>query len=243
MTDPVPAPARRRPRTVARWVPLAMIATAAVVVFALGLHRQLSLDALRDGRGALVAAVAAHAVAAPLVYVTLYILVTVCSLPGATIMTLSGGFLFGALLGGAYSVVGATIGAVLLFLAARSAFADLLRRRAGGTLAKLEAGFRRNAFNYLIVLRLVPLFPFFVVNLAAAFLGTPFGTFVVATFIGIIPGTFIYASVGSGLGTVFDAGGTPDLTLILSWPVLGPLAALAAMSLLPVAYKHRRRNA
>ena len=93
------------------------------------------------------------------------------------------------------------------------------------------------------MLRLVPLFPFFVVNLAAAFLGTPTATFVVATFVGIIPGTFVYASVGSGLGTVFDAGGTPDLRLILSWPVLGPLAALAAMSLIPVAYKRFRRDA
>lgn len=227
----------------ARWLPLALILTLAALAVALGLHRHLSFDALRDSRGVLVEAVGAHAIAAPLVYIVLYIVVTVCSLPGATIMTLTGGFLFGALTGGTYSVIGATIGATLLFLAARSAFADLLRARAGGTLAKLEAGFRRDAFNYLLVLRLVPLFPFFVVNLAAAFLGTSLGTFVVATFLGIIPGTFVYASVGSGLGTVFDAGGSPDLRLILSWPVLGPLAALALMSLVPVAYKRLKHQA
>jgi uncharacterized membrane protein YdjX (TVP38/TMEM64 family) len=243
MTAPYPAPLDRRPRPAARWLPFVLILAAAATAFALGLHRHLSLEALRDGRGLLVGAVAAHALAAPLVYMAFYVVVTVCALPGATIMTLTGGFLFGALLGGTYSVIGATIGAVLLFLAARSAFADLLRARAGGTLAKLEAGFRRDAFNYLLVLRLVPLFPFFVVNLAAAFLGTPIGTFVVATFVGIIPATFIYASVGSGLGTVFDAGGTPDLRLILSWPVLGPLAGLAVMSLIPVVYKRLRREA
>ena len=197
----------------------------------------------RESRGALIAWVELHPIAAPLLFMAAYVLVTACSLPGALIMTLTGGFLFGTLLGGSYAVLGASVGAVLLFLAARTAFGDMLRARAGGALAMLEAGFRKDAFNYLLVLRLVPIFPFFIVNLAAAFLGTSLGVFVVATFLGIIPGTMVYASVGNGLGAVFDSGAKPDLGVIFTWPVLGPLIGLALLSLLPVLYKRMKRNA
>lgn len=232
----------RRSARVAKWLPIGLIAAAAASFFIFGLHRHLSFEALRESRGALIAWVDLHPIAAPLLYIATYVLVTVCSLPGALVMTLTGGFLFGTLMGGIYTVLGATIGAVLLFLAARTAFADLLRARASGALAKLEAGFRKDAFNYLLVLRLVPIFPFFIVNLAAAFLGTSLGVFVVATFIGIIPGTMVYASVGSGLGAVFDSGARPDLGVIFTWPVLGPLLGLALLSLLPVIYKRMKRD-
>lgn len=234
-TSPTAAASR-----VSRLVPLLVIGAAAAAFFAFGLHRHLSFDTLRDSRAALNAWVAAHPVAAPLIYVLAYVAVTACSLPGALVMTLTGGFLFGTLFGGLLTVVGATLGATVLFMAARTALGDALRAKAGGALARLEAGFRRDAFNYLLVLRLVPVFPFFIVNLAAAFLGASLGVFVVATFIGIMPGTFVYASVGAGLGSVFDAGAEPDVRLIFTWPVLGPLLGLALLALLPVVYKRLR---
>lgn len=224
-------------------LPLLVIAAAAAGFFALGFHHYLSFDALRDSRAMLLDLVARHGVIAPLLFILAYVVVTAASLPGALIMTLTGGFLFGTIIGGIYTVIGATLGAIALFIAARTALGDALRAKAGGALAKLEAGFREDAFNYLIVLRLVPIFPFFVVNLAAALLGTPLPKFILATFIGIIPGTMVYSSVGSGLGAVFDAGVTPNLGIIFSWPVLGPLIGLAVLALLPVAYKRLKRGA
>lgn len=224
-------------------LPLLVIAAAAAGFFALGFHRYLSFDTLRDSRAMLLDLVARHGVIAPLLFILAYVVVTAASLPGALIMTLTGGFLFGTIIGGIYTVIGATLGAIALFVAARTALGDALRAKTGGALAKLEAGFREDAFNYLLVLRLIPIFPFFVVNLAAAFLGTPLPKFIIATFIGIIPGTLVYSSVGSGLGAVFDAGVTPNLGIIFSWPVLGPLIGLAVLALLPVAYKRLKRGA
>jgi uncharacterized membrane protein YdjX (TVP38/TMEM64 family) len=230
----------RRPR-LARLLPIGLIAAAAIAFFALGLHRYLSFETLRDSRSALLDLVRLHPIVAPVSYILLYAVVTACSLPGALVMTLTGGFLFGTVLGATYTVIGATAGATLLFIAARTAFADMLRARAGGALKMLEAGFRENAFSYLLVLRLVPIFPFFVVNLAAAFLGAALPVFVAATFIGIIPGTTVFSSVGSGLGTVFDSGAKPDLGVIFTWPILGPLIGLALLSLVPVIYKRLKR--
>ncbi|MFC1674253.1 TVP38/TMEM64 family protein, partial [Pseudomonadota bacterium] len=140
-------------------------------------------------------------------------------------------------LAGAYVVVGATLGAAAIFLAARYAFADLFHAKAGSSLAKMEHGFRDNAFSYMLFLRLVPVFPFWLVNLVPALLDVKLRTYVVATLIGIIPGTFIYAHVGAGLGEVFDQGGTPDLGIIFAPEVLLPILALAGLSLVPIAYK------
>ncbi len=163
------------------------------------------------------------------------------SLPGGLVATLTGGFLFGTWLGGAATVIGATVGASILFLAAKTAFADLLRDKAGPAIARMEEGFRQNAFSYLLFLRLVPVFPFWLVNLAPAFLGVTLRTFIGATFLGIIPGTFVFASLGNGLGAIFDAGGTPDLHLLRQPQIVGPLIALAVLSLLPVFIRRFRR--
>jgi uncharacterized membrane protein YdjX (TVP38/TMEM64 family) len=220
-----------------RWLPLALLAAAAGLAIAIDLHRQISFETLRDSRFVLRDWVDGRPFLAPLAFVATYVAVTAVSLPGATMMTLAGGFLFGTVAGGAYAVTGATLGAIAVFIAARGVLADRLRRRAGGALARLEDGFRRDAFSYLLVLRLVPLFPFFVVNLAAAFLGAPLRHFAAATLIGIVPGTLVFAAVGNGLGAVFDAGTEPDLSIMLSPPVMGPLVALALLALVPVAYR------
>ena len=220
-----------------RLLPVVVLALAVVLVFASGLHRYLSFDALRQNRQILQDLVARHQALAALGYVAIYAAAVALSVPGAAVLTVAGGFLFGSIEGTVLVVIGATVGATLLYLAAKTALGDALRARAGGLVHKLEAGFRENALSYLLVLRLVPLFPFWLVNLAAAVLGVPPATYVLGTFVGIIPGSYVYASVGAGLGSVFDQGGEPSLKGALTPQVLVALVGLALLSLVPVAYK------
>ena len=152
-------------------------------------------------------------------------------------LSIAGGFLFGGLLGALYVVIGATIGATALFLIARSALGDSLRTRAGPWLAKMEAGFQENALSYLLVLRLVPLFPFFVVNLVPAFLGVQLWTYVLGTFFGIIPGALVFTYSGAGLGSVFDSDQPFSIGAVLTTEVVIALLGLALLSLVPVLYK------
>jgi len=234
--------ARRGPRLVRRLLPLAFLLAALVVAFALRLDRYLSFEQLAAHREWLLAEVARLGLVAPVLFVLVYAAATGLSIPGATILTLTGGFLFGTLAGTAIVVIGATLGAAIVFLVARTAFGDALRARAGPFIRKLEDGFRANALNYLLVLRLVPLFPFWLVNLVPAFLGVRLSTFVVGTFIGIIPGAFVYASLGSGVGALIESGERPDLGIIFTPRVLLPLVGLAVLALLPVAYKWLQRK-
>lgn len=220
-----------------RLLPLFAIAGAIGAVFALGLDQYLSFNALRENRELLTGFVQDNYLVALLVFVAVYAVATALSLPGGAILTITGGFLFGTALGTAYAVVGATIGAVIVFLAARTALGDNLRQRAGPWLRKMEEGFKENALSYLLVLRLVPLFPFFVVNLVPAFLGVPLRTYVIGTFLGIIPGGFVFASVGAGLGSVFDSMDDFSPSAALTPEVIIALVGLAVLSLVPVGYK------
>lgn len=238
---PTTAPSGSSP--LRRLLPLVVLAAGFAAFFALGLHRTLTLSELAARRADLTAFVAAQGGLAELAYVGVYALAVAFSVPGGTVLTLAGGFLFGTVWGGAYAVTGATLGAVAVFLAARSALGGALRRKAKPWIGRLEEGFREHAFSYMLFLRLVPLFPFWLVNLVPAFLGVPVGVYALATLVGIVPGALVYASVGNGLGAVLDAGGTPDLRAIFSVDVLLPLLGLAALALLPVAAKAWRRRA
>jgi uncharacterized membrane protein YdjX (TVP38/TMEM64 family) len=242
MSEPatISAPAKSEHRA-RRWLPLAVIVAGAALFFLFGGQRWLTFETLRDNREALLAFVAARPVLAPLLFLVTYAGATALSVPGGALLTIAAGFLFGCWLATSVVVVGATLGAALLFLAARSALGEFLRERAGPWLVRMEAGFRANAFSYLLVLRLVPLFPFFIVNLVPAFLGVPLRTYVMATLIGIIPGTFVFASVGAGLGSVFDAGGSFSPSGILTPQVLVALIGLALLALVPVVYQRYRR--
>ncbi len=220
-----------------RIVPLALLALMFVLFFTFDLNDYVSYDAVKAHDVELRDYVAAHYFIAMITYVLVYTLVIACSLPGGLVLTILGGYLFGTAVGGSLTIVGATIGATLIFLAAKTALGDLLRSRAGPVLQRMEAGFRKNAFNYLLVLRLVPLFPFFLVNLAPAFLGVPLRTYVAATFLGIIPATFIFSSVGNGLGTLLAAGREPGAGIIMRPEILLPLLGLALLALLPVLYR------
>lgn len=220
-----------------RFLPLAVLVLAIVVVFASGLDDYLSFEQLRQNREQLLEFVDRHAVLAPLLFMVIYAAVIALSIPGGAVLTMAGGFLFGVALGTLYVVVAATVGASLVFLAAKTALGDSLRRKAGPWMRRMEHGFRENALNYLLFLRLIPVFPFWLVNLVPAFLGVPLGTYLVATFIGIIPGSLVYASVGNGLGVVFEAGGRPDLGIIFEPQIILPILGLAVLAILPVAYK------
>lgn len=224
-----------------RLLPLAVVAGGFVAFFAFGWNEYLSFETLREHRQALLAWRQDHYAVAALTFVAVYVLVVAFSLPGAVWMTIGGGFVFGTASATIYVVVAATLGASAIFLAARYALGDVLRAKAGPAMRRMEAGFRENALSYLLVLRLVPLFPFWLVNLVPAFLGVPLRTFVIGTFVGIIPGSVVYCLVGNGLGAVFDAGEKPDLGIIFEPEILAPIVGLAVLSVVPVVYKRLKR--
>ena len=237
--------APKRHAAVRRLLPLVVLLVAIGAFFALGLHHYLSFETLRQHREQLLALVEQHPVLTPLAFMAVYAAVIALSVPGGAVLTIAGGFLFGIVPATLYVVVGATLGATIVFLIARTALGDALRAKAGPRIRRMEEGFREDALSYLLVLRLIPIFPFWLVNIVPAFLGVPLRTYVLGTLVGIIPGSFVYASVGNGLGAVFDAGGTPDLGIIFKPAILLPIVGLAGLALLPIAYrrfKARRRE-
>ena len=188
-----------------RYGPLAVIASAMALVFAMGWHHHLTLENIVTLRDRFHHVLAEHAVLSVLAYIIAYILMVALSLPGGLVLTVTGGLLFGALVGGLAAVAGATTGSMLVFLIARSALGEALSQRAGPWLAKLREGFKEEALSYMLFLRLVPAFPFWFVNIAPALLGVPLKTYVVGTFLGILPATFAFASAGAGLDSVIMA--------------------------------------
>lgn len=239
-----------------RLIPLVVIvllAVAAYFAFGRGL---ISLGALVRHRATIDAFVSDHIIMAVLAYIALYVAAVALSLPGATFLTVTGGFLFGVALGASAAVVGATFGAVVIFLIARSALGEPLLRRAGPRVNQLAQGFRDDAFSYLLFLRLVPAFPFFLVNLVPAFAGVSLPVFVAATGLGVIPGALVFAFAGTGLDSViaaqrkaYDAcvaGGQSDCNLtfnpedVLTPQLIGALVALGVLALVPVVVKRVR---
>ncbi len=222
-----------------RLLPLIILAVGLISFFALGLNNYFTFDALRENRDALIQWVDNYGALAVFTFIFCYTIIIAFSLPGGALMSIAGGFLFG-IVATLYIVVGATAGATILFLAAKTALGDTLRARTDGFIKKMEEGFRKNAFSYLLFLRLIPTFPFWLVNLVPAFLGVPLKAYVTATFIGIIPGAIVYASVGNGLGAAFDTGQSPNLGIIFRLEILLPIVGLALLALVPVIFS---RNA
>ncbi len=251
-----PAPAQGRFRQLRRFAPLAAIFILMAVAFAMGWHRHLSLESLVRNRAALAAFVSTHAVAAYALFIAVYIGSTALSLPGASFLTITGGILFGGLAGAAAAIAGATIGATIVFAVASSALGECLIRRAGPLLTKLADGFRENAFSYLLLLRLVPVFPFWLVNLAPALFGVRLSTFVATTALGIVPGTFAYAFLGAGLDSAIGAqeitynrclaAGRADCKLDFDFQaavtpeLVAALGGLAVVALIPIVVKRLR---
>ena len=219
-----------------------LLCVSLLAIFVLDLGEHLGFQALGENREWLTARAAEDALIVVPVFVVLYALAVALSIPGATLFTLAGGFLFGTFPGAFYAVLGATTGAALVFLIARSSFGEIFRTQTEGALAKLRKGFCRNALNYLLFLRLVPLFPFWLINLATAYLDVPLRIFILGTAVGIVPGALIYASIGNGLGVLLDRGEVPDLGIIFSPTIFFPLLGLAMLSLAPILYKRLRRG-
>ena len=175
-------------------------------------------------------------------FVVLYTTVVALSLPLALVLTLSSGFLFGPVIGALLSVSSATLGSTVAFLACRTAFGDTLAKRAGPTVNKLADGFRKDAFSYLFTLRILPIAPLLLINIAAGLAGVSAATFMIASFIGMAPGAFVYAFLGAGLGEVFERGDEPDLGIILEPQILVPLIGLALLALAPTVVRLVRRR-
>jgi uncharacterized membrane protein YdjX (TVP38/TMEM64 family) len=238
--------------------PLALMLLVAIVVVGMGWHRALTLETLVLNRMGIADFVEKHALGAIAAFVAVYVAVVALSLPGASALTLAGGVLFGGLIGGCATLVGATLGAAIVFMIARSAFGEYLLRRAGVRLATFAEGFREDAFSYLLFLRLVPLFPFWLVNLVPALLGVKFTTYVAATVIGILPGTFAFAFIGDGLDSVIAAQEARyraciaagrgdcrvdfDVSAALTPQLLAAFVALGVIALVPVAVKRWRAH-
>ncbi len=226
--------------TLRRFLPVAILLLGLALFLLLGLSRHFSFDTLSRNHAELTAWVAANGGLAALVFVIGYAVAIAFSLPIGMLVTPLAGYLFGPWLGAFLAIIGATLGAIAVFLAARTAFYDLFHARAGAALARFEEGFRRDSFSYLLFLRLVPLFPFWLVNIVPALLGMRLDRFALATLIGIIPGCVVYSSVGAGFGVLIDRGEMPDLGVIFQARVLLPLLGLAALALVPVVYTRLR---
>lgn len=228
--------------TAKRLLPLLLLLAVLGGGYALGLQHWLSWPVLAARQAELHQAVMVRPFAAAGLYVLIYAAAVAVSFPGAVVLTIAGGLLFGVAQGTALAVCGATLGAVTFFLAARTALRPLLARRAGKLLERLRPGMENNGFSYVLALRLVPVVPFWLINIAAALGGVRLSAFTLATLLGIVPAGAVYASVGAGIGDVLAAGGRPDLSVILSPPVLLPLLGLAALAVLPQGWRWWRRR-
>lgn len=241
-----------------RLLPLIVLAALIALAFWFDLHTYLSLATVAENREALTGFVAANILAAIAAFIAVYIVVVALSLPGGALLTITGGFLFGPWLGGLATVIGATIGATIIFLIAKTSFGEPLAARAGPWLEKLRGGFQKDALSYLLFLRLVPAFPFWLVNLAPAVLGVGLGTYFIGTFFGIMPGSLAFSFVGAGLDSIIEVqqqaynecvaangadGGCAfelDPGSLLTTEILIAFAALGVVALIPVALRRLR---
>jgi len=220
-----------------------LVAIGIVVAFASGMTRHLSLHELRERREALLALAQVHPLLAALAYLASYSAVIALSLPVALPMTLMAGLLFGAPVGGLLAATGCTLGGIILFLACRTAAGDILRRRIGGRMGEIEDGVKRDAFFYILTLRLLPFAPFGLATVALGFLEIPLVTFVVATFVGILPISFIYATIGSRLEAALAEHEHLGLQDLIQPQIVVALIALAILALAPIAIRLWRRRA
>jgi uncharacterized membrane protein YdjX (TVP38/TMEM64 family) len=236
----------RRSGRVGRYVPIVLVIAGLAFGYAMGWQRYLSLTYLAESRDVLKAYVAQHYALSLVFFAAVYVLAVAFSFPAATVLTIFGGFLFGWLVGGTVVAFAATAGATLLFIAARSAFGDILCQRVSGKAAKLARGFEENAFSYLLALRLAPIFPFFFVNIAPALFDVRLRTYVAATFLGILPGTFAYSYLGEGVDSVLvaaqEAGREPSVHDLVTPKIVLAFALLALVALIPAVVRKLRRT-
>lgn len=225
-----------------RFGPLAVIVILFVAAFASGITERLSLEALRQSGEQLQAFAREKPLQAVAIYLAIYIGSVAVSLPGALILSLTGGFLFGPIGGGCAAVTGASLGSTITFLVFRTAFGDALRRKPGALLTRIEEGFKGDAFNYLLTLRLIPAFPLLVVNVAAGLMNIRVRTFMLASVLGMIPSSFVYAGIGAGLGHLFAQGGPVTVETLFSPRIYLPIIGMGVLAFLPPLWRHWRKR-
>ena len=232
-------------RLLRRFGPLLLLAVALIATLTSGLLRHVSLDGLADHHAELAAYTAQYPWRSLALFAAIDIAITALWLPGSGVMTLAAGFLFGPWLGGLAALIAASIGSTIFFLVARGAAGDVLARRFGPKVAGLEARLRDNAFAYLLSLRLMPVMPLPLTNLAAALFEAPLRAFVGATLLGMAPACLIFAGLGAALGHLFDKGLKPSAGFFWEPQVALPLAGLMLLALGPALYGllHRRLRA
>ena len=211
-----------------------------VAVLASGVLKHLTLEELSVRRGELVVYAGAHPVRTVATYIGLYVLVVALSLPFALIFTLTGGLLFGPIGGGLAAVTGATLGSTVMYLSCRTAIGDWLRDKAGPRLLRIERAIQADAFACIIALRLIPAFPLWIINIGSGLVSIPLRTYVVASFLGMVPSSLVYASVGSGFGHVLARGGKIDLKILAEPQIWLPLMGLGLLALMPLLYRGLR---
>ena len=218
-------------RMLKKWGPLLIVVALMAVAWLLGLHEKINLQSFQAHKEGLLSLVVEKPMLSALAFVAAYIVAVALSLPVATLLTLAGGFLFGKWLGLVYVVGAATVGASIIFLIAKSALGETLRAKVGGLYQKIEKNMNENALGYLLFLRLVPVFPFFLVNIAPALFNVRLRVFVIATFLGIIPGSFVYINLGQTLGELQSLNDLVSVKTLLTFGLLGVFA------LIPTLYK------
>jgi uncharacterized membrane protein YdjX (TVP38/TMEM64 family) len=204
--------------------------------FYFDLGKYLTLGSLKENRAALVAFYASHRALMISAFIAAYIVQTALSLPGAAILSLAAGAIFDAFMGTLYVIMGATVGAILAFLVARYLFRDVIQKKFGSRLEKMNRELEERGLNYLLFLRLVPVFPFFLINLGAGLTKLPLRTFFFGTMIGIIPGSFVFCNAGASLAAI------TSLSEVASPRVLGSFALLGVFALVPVLYQKFKRK-
>ena len=220
-----------------RFIPIIIIIVLMVIAFSLGFGKYFTVENLTAHHQAVKDYVALHSFWSPLIFMVVYLVAIALSIPGGALLSLIGGFLFGVPVGTIYVLIGATFGATLIFLAARSAFSEILRKRAGPFLKKMEKGFHENKISYLLFLRFIPLFPFWLVNIAPAFFRVPLLTYVWTTLVGIIPGSFAYTQAGTGISAILEGDEPLSLEAIFNPKMRIALIVLALVSLGPILVK------
>lgn len=225
-----------------RFGPLVVIVVLFVAAFASGVADHISLEELRARGAELQTFAREKPLLCAAIYLAIYIASVAVSLPGALILSLTGGFLFGPIGGGFAAVTGATGGSTIIYLVFRTAFGDMLRRKPGAFLARVEEGFKHDAFNYLLTLRLIPAFPLLIVNVAAGLMNIPTRTFVLASVLGMIPSSFVYAGIGAGLGHLFARGGPVTLETLFSPRIYLPIVGMGVLAFLPPLWRHWRKR-
>jgi uncharacterized membrane protein YdjX (TVP38/TMEM64 family) len=216
-----------------------VIVILVVLFFYFDLGRYLTIESLKNNRDLLAGLYSDNRFVFVALFIVIYIVQTALALPGAAVLTLAAGAIFGAVMGTVYANIGATIGATLSFLVARYLFHDTIQSKFGPKLQRINNELDKAGFNYLLFLRLVPIFPFFLINLAAGLTRIRLRTFILGTMLGIIPGGFVYCNAGASLASINSVGE------IASFRVLGSLALLGLFALTPVFYagfKRKRKN-